>query len=280
MRQFCFYKFYFSEKLENIAKMANTKEYALVTGAAAGMGREYVRLLAGKGYGIIAVDINGQGLERLKEESRTDDFIAITKDLASPSGAEELISEVEATGVRVAILINNAGIFSYRDITDQPEGYIAKITTLHNITMGVLSRHFAKRMKEHGEGRILNISSLSAWMPYPGIALYAATKRYTKDFSRALGIELRGSGVSVTVAYFGAVATPLIGLSPKYMKLAKSLHVMITPEKAAEKALKAMFRRKNGVMPGTINHIGKPFLTIMPKWLLSIIDRKLSVFKK
>ena len=231
--------------------MANTKEYALVTGAAAGMGREYVRLLAGKGYGIIAVDINGQGLERLKEESRTDDFIAITKDLASPSGAEELISEVEATGVRVAILINNAGIFSYRDITDQPEGYIAKITTLHNITMGVLSRHFAKRMKEHGEGRILNISSLSAWMPYPGIALYAATKRYTKDFSRALGIEL-----------------------------AKSLHVMITPEKAAEKALKAMFRRKNGVMPGTINHIGKPFLAIMPKWLLSIIDRKLSVFKK
>jgi NAD(P)-dependent dehydrogenase (short-subunit alcohol dehydrogenase family) len=45
--------------LENIAKMANTKEYALVTGAAAGMGREYVRLLAGRGYGIIAVDING-----------------------------------------------------------------------------------------------------------------------------------------------------------------------------------------------------------------------------
>ena len=260
--------------------MANMKEYALVTGAAAGMGREYVRLLAGRGYGIIAVDINGQGLERLKEESRTDDFIAITKDLASPSGAEELISEVEATGVRVAILINNAGIFSYRDITDQPEGYIAKITTLHNITMGVLSRHFAKRMKEHGEGRILNISSLSAWMPYPGIALYAATKRYTKDFSRALGIELRGSGVSVTVAYFGAVATPLIGLNPKYMKLAKSLHIMITPEKAAEKALRAMFKRQNGVMPGTINHIGKPFLAIMPKWLLSIIDRKLSVFKK
>ena len=146
--------------------------------------------------------------------------------------------------------------------------------------MGVLSRHFAKRMKEHGEGRILNISSLSAWMPYPGIALYAATKRYTKDFSRALGIELRGSGVSVTVAYFGAVATPLIGLNPKYMKLAKSLHIMITPEKAAEKALRAMFKRQNGVMPGTINHIGKPFMAIMPKWLLSIIDRKLSVFKK
>lgn len=254
-------------------------QYALVTGAAAGMGKEYVKSLSAKGYGIIAADIDSEGLERLKTEINAKDIIAIAMDLASADGAERLIRDIEGMNVEVEVLINNAGIFSYRDILDQPEGYIAKITTLHNITMGVLSRHFAAAMKSRGKGYILNISSLSAWMPYPGIALYAATKRYTRDFSRALSVELRGSGVSVTVAYFGAVATPLIGLSEKYMGIAKSLHIMITPEKAAEKALKAMFKRKSGTMPGTINHIGKPFLAICPKWLLGIIDDRLSRFK-
>ena len=260
-------------------KHMNGIKYALVTGAAAGMGREYVKLLAEMGYGIVAADINMQGLEKLKSEIKAADIVTVAEDLAAPGGAEHLINEISRLGLDISILINNAGIFSYRDITDQPEGYIAKITTLHNITMGTLCRHYAGEMKTKGGGYILNISSLSAWMAYPGIALYAATKRYTRDFSRALSVELRGSGVSVTVAYFGAVATPLIGLSEKYMRIAKALHIMITPEKAAEKALKAMFKRKSGVMPGTINHIGKPFLAVLPKWVLAIIDDKLSRFK-
>ena len=251
-------------------KHMNGIKYALVTGAAAGMGREYVKRLAEMGYSIVAADINMQGLEKLKSEITAADIVTVAEDLAAPGGAEHLINEISRLGLDISILINNAGIFSYRDITDQPEGYIAKITTLHN---------YAGEMKSKGGGYILNISSLSAWMAYPGIALYAATKRYTRDFSRALSVELRGSGVSVTVAYFGAVATPLIGLSEKYMRIAKALHIMITPEKAAEKALKAMFKRKSGVMPGTINHIGKPFLAVLPKWALAIIDNKLSRFK-
>ena len=255
-------------------------KYAIVTGAASGMGKEYVRMLAGMGYGIIAADINADGLKKLEEQTHAKGFIAITKDLASPSGAEELIADISRSGADVEILINNAGIFSYRNITEHPEGYISKITTLHNITMAVLCRHFAKTMTARGGGYILNISSLSAWMPFPGIAMYAATKRYTKDFSRALGIELRGTGVSVTVACFGAVATSLIGLKPKYVELAKRLHIMITPEKAAEKALRAMLKRKGCTMPGAINHIGKPVLAVCPGWLAALIDKKLSRFKK
>lgn len=254
--------------------------YAIVTGAAAGMGKEYVKLLADKGYCIAAADIDSTGLDALEEITGKDRLIKICTDLSSPKGADDIIHAINANGADVEILINNAGIFAYQNILEHPEGYIEKITGLHNTTMAVLSRHFAAGMRNRGKGYILNISSLSAWMNYPGIAMYSATKSYTKAFSKALNCELNGSGVSVTVALFGGVATPLVGLSGKYLKLAVDLHVMTTPEKAARKALEAMFRRKASIMPGLVNKIGKPFLACCPKWLLNIIDKKLSRFKK
>lgn len=263
--------------MEDIIKK---KTYAVVTGAAAGMGKEYVKLLTEKGYCIVAADIDAKGLDALEEITGKDRLIKVCTDLSSTKGTDDIINAVTACGADVEILINNAGIFAYQDILDHPDGYIEKITGLHNTTMAVLSRHFAAMMRKRGKGYILNISSLSAWMNYPGIAMYSATKSYTKAFSKALHCELKGSGVSVTVALFGGVATPLVGLSGKYLKLAVNLHVMITPEKAAQKALEAMFRRKSSTMPGLVNKIGKPFLASCPKWLLCIIDKKLSRFKK
>lgn len=260
--------------------MTETKiEYAVVTGAAAGMGKEYVKLLTDKGYGIIAADIDSKGLDGLEEIAGKDRLIKVCTDLSTPNGAEDIIKAVNGHKADVSILINNAGIFSYRNVLDQPDGYIEKITSLHNTTMAVLSRHFAGIMCRRGNGYILNISSLSAWMNYPGIAMYSATKSYTKAFSKALNCELAGTGVSVTVALFGGVSTPLVGLSGKYLRLAVRLHAMITPQKAADKALRAMFRRKASVMPGAINRIGKPFLASCPKWLLHIIDKKMSGLK-
>lgn len=257
-------------------------KYAIVTGAASGMGKEYVRLLTSKGYGIVAIDINDNTLGTLAKEFAKYTVIPICCDLSIHDGADKAISLIRnaCSESDIEILINNAGIFAYRNILSHPEGYIPKIITLHNITMAVLCRHYAATMASRGKGYILNISSLSAWMPYPGIAMYSATKRFTKDFSRALRLEIKGSGVSVTSAQFGGVATPMIPLPPKYMSLALRLHIMITPQKAAAKALEAMFRQRSSVTPGTINRIGKPFLAHCPQWILSIIDKKLSRFKR
>ena len=123
-------------------------------------------------------------------------------------------------------------------------------------------------------GYILNISSISAWMIWPGIGMYGTTKRFVKDYSRELRIECRGTGVSVTNAYFGAVDTPLVPLKDKYRRLARALAVMITPEKAASKALKATFRRRRGVVPGLLNKIFIPLCALMPDCLLSFAYRK------
>ncbi len=81
-----------------------------------------------------------------------------------------------------------------------PQHKIDCFIRLHVDAVTNISRAFALRFKERGSGRILNMSSMSCWMPMPGIAMYSATKAYIRVFSRALHYELRDSGVSVTVA--------------------------------------------------------------------------------
>ena len=88
-----------------------------------------------------------------------------------------------------------------------------------------------QEMKKRRHGYILNMSSLSCWLPYPGITLYASTKRYLKSFSRGLRSELLDYGVSVTVLCPGAVATNLYNLSDNLKTLAIRLGIMMRPEK-------------------------------------------------
>ena len=138
----------------------------------------------------------------------------------------------------------------------------------------MLCRKYVGQMKERGCGYILNISSLAECMNWPGIGMYGSTKRFVKDYSRELRIECQKTGVSVTNAYFGAVDTPLIPLKDSLRKLARALAVMITPEKAVDRALNATFKRRRGVMPGVLNHIFRPICRILPDFLLGWVYRK------
>ena len=137
----------------------------------------------------------------------------------------------------------------------------------------MLCRKYVGPMKERKCGYILNISSLAAWMSWPGIGMYGNTKRFVRDYSRELRIECQKTGVSVTNAYFGAVDTPLIPIKPSLKKLARGLTVMISPEKAVKRALRATFHRRRGTMPGLLNKIFWPFIVILPDFLLGWVYR-------
>jgi short-subunit dehydrogenase len=133
-------------------------------------------------------------------------------------------------------------------------------------------------MKARGCGYILNISSISAWMIWPGIGMYGITKRFIRNYSRELRTECQKTGVSVTNAYFGAVDTPLVPLQEKYRKIARTIGVMIPPEKAVKKALNATFHRRIGTTPGILNKIFIPLIIIVPDCLLGWIYRKAKPF--
>ena len=105
--------------------------------------------------------------------------------------------------------------------------------------------------------------------------MYGNTKRFIRGFSRSLRIECRGTGVSVTAAYFGAVDTDLFGLPPFYRRLARRLGVMVSVDRAVDSALNAMFRRRRGTMPGVVNHIFRPVMVLLPDSFLHWLYRRL-----
>lgn len=265
------------------------KAWALITGAASGMGRVYARRLAAMGYNLVLVDINGKGLEETEEIVKAevagsakvpvpfkDDFkvLQIVQDLSQVNAADMIFEQTEAAGCEVEVLVNNAGVMYCQGIAETSERMLKLIMMVHMNTPLMLCRKYVVPMKERGNGYILNISSLAECMSWPGIGMYGATKRFVKDYSRELRIECQKTGVSVTNAYFGAVDTPLVPLKDSLRRLARALAVMITPEKAVERALKATFRRRRGVMPGVLNHIFRPICMILPDCLLGWIYRK------
>lgn len=276
-------------------KFRNFEAYALVTGAASGMGRIYSLRLAEKGYNVILVDINSKGLEEtealIKSEIEKSQKIApehkaafkvmpIVQDLSTMDAADQIFAKTEAAGCEVEVLVNNAGIMYCQGIAETSERMLKLIMMVHMHTPLMLCRKYVTGMKERKCGYILNISSLAAWMSWPGIGMYGNTKRFVKEYSRELRIECQKTGVSVTNAYFGAVDTPLIPLKDSLRKLARNLTVMITPEKAVKRALNATFRRRRGTMPGLLNKIFWPFIVILPDWLLGWVYRKAKPYLK
>ena len=256
----------------------SSHRYALITGAASGMGRIYAQKLAKRGYSIIIVDINGSGLEEtariIQSENVSTQIIALQQDLSASDAADRIFSITEEAGCEVEVLVNNAGVMYCQGIADTSEKMLKLIMSLHMTTPLLLCRKYINGMKERGCGYILNVSSISAWMIWPGIGMYGITKRFIRDYSRELRTECQKTGVSVTNAYFGAVDTPLVPLKEKYRKFARAIGVMITPEKAVSKALNATFRRRRGTTPGLLNKILIPLMILVPDCLLGWIYRK------
>ena len=263
--------------------------YALVTGAASGMGRIYALRLAQKGYNVIVVDINEAGLRQTEEMVKAEvaamdsvpaeirdrfNVLVVPQDLSTMDAADKVYEKTEAAGCEVEVLVNNAGVMYCQGIAETSERMLKLIMMVHMNTPLMLCRKYVGQMKERGVGYILNISSLAAWMSWPGIGMYGNTKRFVRDYSRELRIECQKTGVSVTNAYFGAVDTPLIPLKDSLRKLARALTVMIRPEKAVDCALKATFRRRRGTMPGLLNKIFWPFIVMLPDCLLGWVYRK------
>ena len=253
------------------------------------MGRIYSLELAKKGYNVIMVDINAAGLQETErmvkaaieasagiaeEYKKAFDAITLVQDLSVTEAADKIFAATQAAGCEVEVLVNNAGVMYCQGIAETSERMLNIIMMVHMYTPLMLCRKYVLGMKERKCGYILNISSLAAWMIWPGIGMYGHTKRFVRDYSRELRIECQKTGVSVTNAYFGAVDTPLVPLKDSLRKLARALTVMIRPEKAVKRALGATFRRRRGTMPGLLNKLFLPLIIIMPDCLLGWIYRK------
>ena len=175
--------------------------HAIVTGASSGIGWHISRELAARGYDLIAVSNQAQQLKDLKVELESQ-FRArvhtLNQDLSLPGAADAVYNYCRQRNLEVEVLVNNAGMMIYGEVVGTEEEKVSSILHLHMHTPVMLCRLFGKEMQDKQKGYILNISSISAVMPYPTISLYGPTKSFLRKFSRALRFELKGSGIHVT----------------------------------------------------------------------------------
>jgi short-subunit dehydrogenase len=251
------------------------KDWALVTGACSGIGLELARGLAQRGHPLVMVSNREKELGEAATSLRVAHGVevhAVTMDLARPEAASALHAEVKALGVEVGILVSNAGMLLFGEVAETDAGKLNALLQLHVVTPTLLARHFGADLRARRSGHILFVSSISAWRPFPSIAVYGASKRYLFDFADALRAELTVWGVNVTCLSPGAVATNLYD-SRVPVGLAKRLGVMVEPSFVARKALVALFARRANVVPGIGAKLMAWGMSVCPGWLIGLIRR-------
>ena len=253
--------------------------WALITGGSSGMGLEYARQLAKKGYDLVLVSNRQEELEQASEElSKAYSVQIVTRfqDLSAETAADELMAFCQEQSIEVEVLINNAGMFFFEELTTENEARALAMMRLHMLTPTRMCLLFGEAMKRCGHGYILNMSSMAAKLPCPGIAVYSATKAYLKSLSKSLFFEMRPYGVGVTTVCPAAIATPLYKLKPSLLKLGVNVGLIGTPQWLVRRALRGMFHKRRVVKPGLMNYYLPPLIAILPKWLVGRLWKKWS----
>ncbi len=250
--------------------------WALVTGACSGIGFEIARELAARGYALVLVSEQAARLHEAAE-ALTRSFAISTQtvvlDLADPGAARSLREEIDRRGIDIEILVSNAGMFFYGDVADADPDRMDTMLHLHVITPSLLAVEFAGVLRARRRGRILIVSSLSAWRDFPDIACYGASKRYLRSFSASLRDELAPWGVTVTCLAPGATATGLYNQTTIPVELAVKWRVMKNPAEVAHAGVCGMLAGTRVVMPGVGAKLMAVGMTLLPRPLIRRLHR-------
>ena len=229
---------------------------ALITGGSSGMGLEFARQLAGRGYDLLLVSNKEDDLAKAYEELVREYKVQIQtrfQDLSEPRAADDLFAWCQGKDILPDVLVNNAGMFFFKELEASDLDRIQAMVNLHVTTVTRLCILFSQAMKERGSGRILIVSSMAAKLPTPGITIYSATKAYLRSFGKSLSFETKPYGVSVTTVCPAAIATPLYNLKDKWLRLGVRVRLIHTPQWLVRRALKAMFKGRRLINPSIMN---------------------------
>jgi uncharacterized protein len=172
---------------------------ALVTGATAGIGREFCHQLAARGYDLILVARDEARLRELADTLTQARGIAAevhVADLTRDDQVDRLVARIEG-GSELTLLINNAGFGTTGFLADAPAAQQAAMVRLHVLTPLRLTRAALPGLLARRQGGIINVSSVASFVYAAGTVNYGATKAYLTSLSEGLGSELRGTGVRV-----------------------------------------------------------------------------------
>lgn len=252
-----------------------TRCLTLITGASSGIGADLARVFAAEGHRLALVARRRERLDALADEivaAGGTAPVVIPCDLTHPDAGDLIADALASAGVEVDHLVNNAGFgllgrAVMLERTAQLDMIAVNVRALTD-----LSLRFSDSLIRH-RGGLLNVASVAAYLPGPGMAVYYATKAYVLSFTEALHRELAGHGVRVTALCPGPVPTEFqdrAGFKPD----AATTGLDITSARVARAGYDGLMRGKRVVVPGTGARLVPFLLRFVPHApLLAVVDR-------
>lgn len=262
--------------------------YTLITGTSSGIGKEMAFYCASLGMNILNVALPNSGLKEVNENiiqkfKVKSDFFEI--DLANPEGPDQVYKWVKENNYQVNFLINNAGMAGTSIFEESSGKYINDRIMVNIRALVILTHLFIPALKMHEKSYILNVGSLSAFFSIPYKSLYAASKSFVVNFSRALKTELKKSNITISVVCPNGVRTN-VGTNKRIdahglMGRITSIPATKVAQVAVDNALKGKFL----IIPGKINYLLLILSKVIPlyiqeKILIKEFKKEISVSKK
>jgi short-subunit dehydrogenase len=249
------------------------KGLAVVTGASAGIGREFCLQLASRGHDLLVVARDAARLQALAMELEARHRVRVEPFPADLSREEAIVrlSERLAAAGDLALLVNNAGFGTRGTLAEADPERQAEMVRLHAMAPMRLTRAALPAMLRRRAGAIVNVSSVASFIYSAGNANYCATKAYLTTFSEGVAAELRGTGVLLqalcpgfTITEFHQRMQVTRGAAPRFMWL--------RAEAVVRDSLRALDRGKSGIrIPGLGYRVVVGLIRVTPRRLLGAV---------
>ncbi len=252
---------------------------ALITGASAGIGREFARAMAGQAQSLVLVARRRANLEELRDEllqvNPNLKIHIVETDLAQAAQVTNLLQHLANDNLEISLLINNAGLGDLGSFATSDPERIEQMLRVNMIALTSLTRALLPRMLERGHGGILNVSSSASFLPIPQFSVYAATKAYVTSFSEGLRAELRGTGISVCALCPGPVHTEFTQVAQRAASSTElgPAFVYVSAAKVARAGLRAIEKDRPLVIPGLFMKVAMLFVRMMPMAILRLTSK-------
>ncbi|MBM4344378.1 MAG: SDR family oxidoreductase [Deltaproteobacteria bacterium] len=249
--------------------MTDVRRWALVTGASSGLGADYARQLAERGWNLVLTARRRDRLDALADEiGRTHraEVVVVDGDLGDAGFRDRLVQEATA-GRKLHMVVNNAGFGWQGDFLDTAWSRWSAMLTLNIVALTDLSWRLGAHMRDHGEAaHLVNVASIGAWQPVPTFAVYAATKSYVRDFSEAIAFELGGRALRVTCVCPGGTATEFMDQAGIKLSKLSALSLQTSPAVVRE-SLDAVLGGRRLIVTGWLNKLMTFGTRFAPRWL-------------
>jgi len=249
-----------------------TGKTALITGASSGIGETMARQLAALSCPLVLVARRTDRLESLKhelEQTYNISVITLSVDLSIAGSAQSLYDQCQAQGVKVDILINNAGFAKHGYMLNIPLSVHQKMIQLMVTTLTELTYLFGQDMRQRKEGYILLVSSLLGFLPGPQFATYAAIKAYSLNLADSLVREFKHDNIRITALCPGGTATEFMDVSGQKIEGMRNLAIM-SSDSVARSGLKALAKGQGSVVPGLLYKLSVLGLRLVPRSLQAV----------